>query len=85
MSSEGLDNVNDDKDLYEHFSFKVDPGQEPLRIDKFLLHKIENATRTRIQYALEEGNVLVNGKTSKSSYKVRPADEISVVFPYPKR
>jgi len=85
MSSEGLDNINDDKDLYEHFSFKVDPGQEPLRIDKFLLHRIENATRTRIQYALEEGNVLVNGKPSKSSYKVRPADEISVVFPYPKR
>jgi len=82
---EGLDAPADDRDLYEHFSFKVDPGQEPLRIDKFLLHKIENATRTRIQYALEEGNVLVNGKNSKSSYKVRPADEISVVFPYPKR
>jgi len=59
---EELDTPSDDKDLYEHFSFKVDAGQEPLRIDKFLLHKIENATRTRIQYALEEGNVLVNGK-----------------------
>jgi 23S rRNA pseudouridine1911/1915/1917 synthase len=85
MDTEALDTPSDDKDLYEHFLFKVDPGQDPLRIDKFLLHKIENATRTRIQYALEEGNVLVNGKTSKSSYKVRPADEISVVFPYPKR
>lgn len=85
MDSEEVDTTVDDKDLYEHFAFKVDAGQQPLRIDKFLLHKIENATRTRIQYALEEGNVLVNGKNAKSSYKVRPADEISVVFPYPKR
>jgi len=83
--TEGIDAQSDDKDLYEHFAFKVDPGQEPLRIDKFLLHKIENATRTRIQYAIEEGNVLVNGKNTRSNYKVRPADEISVVFPYPKR
>src|SRR5579862_743366 len=83
--TEGIDTTAYDKDLYEHFQFKVDPGQDPLRIDKYLLHKIENATRTRIQYALEEGNVLVNGKNSKSSYKVRPGDEISVVFPYPKR
>ncbi len=85
MIAEETDTQSEDNDLYEHFSFKVDPGQTPLRIDKYLLHKIENATRTRIQYALEEGNVLVNGKNSKSSYKVRPADEISVVFPYPKR
>lgn len=85
MDTEEQDTTGDEKELFEHFSFKVDPGQQPLRIDKFLLHKIENATRTRIQYALEEGNVLVNGKPSKSSYKVRPADEITVVFPYPKR
>jgi 23S rRNA pseudouridine1911/1915/1917 synthase len=82
---EGTDNPAEDTDLFEHFNFKVDPGQQPFRVDKYLLHKIENATRTRIQYALEEGNVLVNGKPSKASYKVRPGDEISVVFPYPKR
>ncbi len=85
METEEPDITTSDAEMYEHFTFKADPGQQPLRIDKFLLHKIENATRTRIQAALEVGNVLVNGKTTKSSYKVRPADEISVVFPYPKR
>jgi|SRR6185312_15544841 len=85
MDTEEPDITTSDAEMYEHFTFKADPGQQPLRIDKFLLHKIENATRTRIQAALEVGNVLVNGKTTKSSYKVRPADEISVVFPYPKR
>jgi len=71
--------------MHEHFHFTVDPGQELMRIDKFLMHKIAHATRTRIQYATDEGNVLVNTKVVKSSYKVRPGDEISILFPYPKR
>jgi len=76
---------DEDQEMYEHFRFIADPGQDLLRIDKFLLHKIANATRTRIQAALESGNILVNGKTSKSSYKVRPGDDISIIFAYPKK
>jgi 23S rRNA pseudouridine1911/1915/1917 synthase len=76
---------DEDQEMYEHFRFVADPGQELLRIDKFLLHKIANGTRTRIQNALESGNILVNGKTSKSSYKVKPGDDISIIFAYPKK
>ena len=48
--------LNDE--LYEHFSFKVDKGQEPLRIDKFLMNRIENASRNKIQKAAENGNIV---------------------------
>ncbi|WDF56876.1 RluA family pseudouridine synthase [Mucilaginibacter sp. KACC 22063] len=76
---------NEEQDLYEHFRIVVDKGQSLLRIDKFLMHRIENATRNRIQNAIELGNVLVNQKTVKSSYKVKPNDIISVVLPHPPR
>jgi 23S rRNA pseudouridine1911/1915/1917 synthase len=76
---------DEDHEMYEHFRFVADPGQELLRIDKFLLHKIANATRTRIQAALEGGTILVNGKTSKSSYKIKPGDDVSIIFAYPKK
>ncbi len=83
--SEHTELQDEDKEMYEHFHFLVDPGQEPLRIDKFLQYKIANATRTRIQHALVEGNILINGKPRKTNYKVKPGDEISIVFAYPKR
>lgn len=72
-------------DLFEHFRIKVDKGQSLIRIDKFLMLRIENASRNRIQNAIEQGNVLVNEKPAKSSYKVKPADEISIVLPHPPR
>ena len=75
----------DEQDLYEHLRLVVDKGQSLLRIDKFLMHRIENATRNRIQNAIEAGNVLVNDKAIKSSYKVKPLDVISVVLPHPPR
>ncbi|AFD07477.1 RluA family pseudouridine synthase [Solitalea canadensis] len=72
-------------DLYEHLRIVVDKGQSLLRIDKFLMHKIENASRNRIQNAIEADNVLVNDKPIKASYKVKPADVISIVMPHPPR
>lgn len=76
---------SEDQELYEHFRIVVDKGQSLLRLDKFLMHRIENASRNRIQNAIEAGSVLVNGKEAKSSYKVKPLDEISVVLPHPPR
>ena len=64
------------EEMYERLSLKVDKGQEPLRIDKFLQARIENATRNKIQKAIEFGHVLVNAKPVKSNYKVRPGDQI---------
>src|ERR1700761_4909433 len=75
----------EEKDLYEHLRVVVDKGQSLLRIDKFLMHRVENASRNRIQNAIELGNVLVNEKAIKSSYKVKPQDVISVVLPHPPR
>ena len=75
----------EEQDLYEHLRIVVDKGQSLLRIDKFLMHRVENASRNRIQNAIELGNVLVNEKVIKPSYKVKPLDVISVVLPHPPR
>ena len=63
-------------ELYERFNLTVDQGQEPLRIDKFLMHRIERATRNKLQQAINAGMVLVNGKEVRPNYKVKSQDEI---------
>ena len=75
----------DDGALFEHYNVVVDPGQSLVRIDKFLSNRLMNATRSRLQAAAEEGKVLVNKVPVKSSYKVKPGDEISIVMDYPRR
>ncbi len=75
----------EEQDLYEHLRVVVDKGQSLLRIDKFLMHRVENASRNRIQNAIDAENVLVNDKAVKPSYKVKPLDVISVVLPHPPR
>ena len=72
-----------EQELHEHFSFKIDSGQEPLRIDKFLMSRIENATRNKIQKAAKEGSIRVNDKIVKSSYKVKKNDVIRILFTHP--
>ena len=66
-------------EMYERLIITIDRGQEPLRIDKFLMSRIEGATRNKIQQAIDNEMVLVNEKPVKSNYKVKPADKI-VVF-----
>ena len=73
--------LNDE--LYEHFSFNVDKGQELLRIDKFLMNRIENASRNKIQLAAKNGSIKVNNISVKQNYRVKPRDEIKVMFSYP--
>ena len=72
-------------DLFEHFRFVVDRKQSPLRIDKYLMAKIEHASRNRIQNSARAGNILVNGVVIKSNYKIKPRDVISIVLAYPPR
>ena len=72
-----------DQELHEHFSFNVDKGQEPLRIDKFLMNRIENATRNKIQNAAKDGYIRVNQNPVKSSYKVKKGDKIKILFTHP--
>lgn len=71
--------------MYEHHRIEADSGQSPLRVDKFLMSRLQNASRTKIQEAAEAGNILANGKAVKSNYKVKPHDIISVVMDYPRR
>ncbi|MDR0815478.1 MAG: RluA family pseudouridine synthase [Bacteroidales bacterium] len=72
-------------ELYESYHWAVDRGQALIRIDKFLTARVENATRTKVQAAADAGCILVNGVAVKSSYKVKPLDEISVVMAHPPR
>ena len=82
---ESNDNFDVEEDLYEHYKFVATDGQEPLRVDKFLMNFIENATRNKIQQAIKNGNVLVNDKTVKSNHKIKPKDEVRVVLAHPPR
>ncbi|WP_291402645.1 RluA family pseudouridine synthase [Daejeonella sp.] len=75
----------EEQDLYEHLRIVVDKGQSLLRLDKFLIIRTENTSRNRIQNAIDAGNVLVNDKVVKASYKVKPLDVISMVLPHPPR
>lgn len=71
------------EDLFEHFKFVASKGQEPLRVDKFLMNFIENATRSKIQKAAKDGNIWVNGTMVKQNYKVKAGDEVKVLFEHP--
>ena len=81
LSDEG----DESSQMYEHFRFVADKGQTLLRVDKFLVDRIMNATRNRIQLAAEAGCILVNGKPVKSNYRVKPLDVVSIVMDRPKR
>jgi 23S rRNA pseudouridine1911/1915/1917 synthase len=79
------DPPTDSNELFEHFRFTADPGQAPLRIDKFLQNKLESTSRSRIQSAANAGNILSNGIPVKPNYRVKPGDLITVVLPHPPR
>ena len=72
-----------DDELFEHHRFDVPKGQSMLRIDKYLMQVVENATRNKIQQAATAGNILVNEQPVKSNYKVKPFDVIRVLMPHP--
>ncbi len=79
------DNPSEENDLYEHHRYVADAGQALLRIDKFLMGRIQNASRNKIQNAAHAGNILVNDKPVKPNYRVKPLDVISVLLAYPPR
>ena len=91
-----MENVNQDNDellefdeesgeMYEHHRIVADPKQALLRIDKFLMDRLPNVTRNKLQDGIRDGFVLVNGQQVKPNYKVRPADVITVELPEPPR
>ncbi len=87
MEEQDVSNLEDEQseELYEHHRFKADPGQEVLRIDKYLLDRMPNTSRNKIQIAAKSGNIHVNGVPVKQNYKIKPGEEVSIVLPYPIR
>lgn len=84
--NDNLDQVytDDGQEMYEHFKFVADKGQQLLRVDKFLVSRIEKSSRNRIQQAADAGCILVNGRAVKSNYRVKPLDVVSVVMDRPR-
>ena len=74
----------DGLEMYEHFRFVADKGQQLLRVDKFLVLRLEKSSRNRVQQAAEAGCVIVNGRAVKSNYRVKPLDVVSVVMDRPR-
>jgi 23S rRNA pseudouridine1911/1915/1917 synthase len=77
------DTIDIEEELFEHFRFEVPKGQASLRIDKYLMSLIQNATRNKIQTAATEGNIFVNDATVKSNYKVKANDVVRVMLTHP--
>lgn len=84
MQDEQVEMLDDfEGELFEHYRFEAGKGQAPLRIDKFLMNLIENATRNKIQQAANNGNIYVNDVPVKSNYKVKSMDVIRVLMKQP--
>ena len=82
--SDQPDECDDGGGMYEHFRFVADKGQTLLRVDKFLVARLEKSSRNRVQQAAEAGCILVNGKAVKSNYRVKPFDVVSIVMDRPR-
>ncbi|AXY75118.1 RluA family pseudouridine synthase [Paraflavitalea soli] len=78
LDNELEDSSEGSEELYERMNLIVDGGQAPMRLDKFLVQRIENASRNKVQQAIESGRVLINGKQVQSNHKIKPGEEIVV-------
>ncbi|WP_281297174.1 RluA family pseudouridine synthase [Flavobacterium limnophilum] len=83
MSENKEEIVDLEDELFEHYRFDVPKGQEFLRIDKYLMNMIPNATRNKIQNAATAGDIYVNDIPVKSNYKVKPFDVIRIMLSHP--
>jgi 23S rRNA pseudouridine1911/1915/1917 synthase len=85
MNSEDDVTTTDDEAWFEHHRIVADRKQSPVRIDKFLMDRLPNVTRTKLQGGIQAGFVKVNEKQVKSNYRVHPLDVITISFPEPPR
>lgn len=84
INLQDIDELEGESQLYEHFRFVVDSGQEPLRIDKYMLEKLQHSSRNRIQRAADAGFVHVNDRPVKRNYRVRPGDVVTLMLDRPR-
>lgn len=76
---------DENDELFEYHRIEVDGRQSLLRIDKFLMDRLANVTRNKVQTAIKNGFVKVNDQAIKPNYRVHPKDIITVSFPEPPR
>ena len=69
LLDEELEQSESDEQLFEHYRFVVDKGQSPLRIDRYIVSKMEQTSRHRIQLALEAQYVRVGDRPVKAVYR----------------
>jgi 23S rRNA pseudouridine1911/1915/1917 synthase len=74
-----------DDELFEHHHIVADPKQTLLRIDKFLMDRLANVTRNKVQNGIRDGLAKVNGEVVKPNYKVHPGDDIHIYLTQPPR
>lgn len=79
-----INKENDTDKKYVHYQFTADKGQGLLRVDKFLVDRIEGVSRNKIQQAAEAGLILVNEESVKSNYKIKPFDKVALVMNTPR-
>lgn len=84
INLQDIDELEGEPQLYEHFRFVVDSGQEPLRIDKYMLEKLQHSSRNSIQRAADAGFVHVNDRPVKRNYRVRPGDVVTLMLDRPR-
>lgn len=78
---EFIDPTDSSDELLEMVSFEVDPGQAPLRVDRYLANRLAKVSRSRIQAAIDAGLVLVNGKSTKASFRISGNDRVELRLP----
>ncbi|MFC6996830.1 RluA family pseudouridine synthase [Rufibacter roseus] len=83
--ADDFDENADSEELYEHHRIVTDKGQALIRLDKFLMDRLPNVTRNKLQEAIKAESIKVNGTSIKSSYKVKPFDVITVTLAEPPR
>ncbi|TLX75329.1 RluA family pseudouridine synthase [Labilibacter sediminis] len=83
---EELEGIEEEQnEMFEHHRFVTDAGQKQIRIDKYLVNRLENSSRSKIQEAAAAGNILVNDVPVKPNYKIKPNETITIVMEYPRR
>ncbi len=77
--------IDETSELFEHHRIVVDKGQNPMRIDKYLVNRLENVSRSKIQAAAQAGNILVDNRQVKPNYRIKAEETVSIVLPHPPR
>lgn len=80
-----LDELEEKQELFEHFRFVADPGQSMMRIDRFLIDRLTDTSRTKIKDAADAGCIMVNDKPAKASYKIKPGDVVVIMLSFPRK